>query len=346
MLLDATISQGLFAFNPDMMYEQLVKNYENAEKMYGESMLRLATGYDPNALKKNIKFPEFQRELKNKMQKMLQEMKDENFLDDQNKITDRGIELASLVLYMEELNDLRAKGIGEKKTRKPMLYGEKMNVREYRKHDRYHDLALKSIIKTSIRRGHKKIENEDLRVFERESKGKIYIIYALDASGSMKGNKINLCKKAGIALAYKAIEENDKAGLIVFGTKIEEQVYPTSDFSQFIMSITRIRAQKQTDIALTIEKAIEMFPKDNVTKHLVLITDAVPTVGEDPSKNTLNLVERATALGISISVIGIEIDKEGIELAKKIVEIGNGRLYIVKGLENLDRIVLQDYYSL
>ena len=89
-----------------------------------------------------------------------------------------------------------------------------------------------------------------------------------------------------------------------------------------------------------------MFPRDNVTKHLVLITDAAPTVGSDPSKNTLNLVERAAAIGITISVIGIDLNKESTELAKRIVEIGRGRLYVVKDLENLDRVVLQDYYSL
>ena len=162
----------------------------------------------------------------------------------------------------------------------------------------------------------------------------------------MKGNKISLCKKAGIALAFKAIDEMDKVGLIVFGSKIEEQVHPTSDFSVFLKAITKIRPKKQTNIALTIERAIEMFPRDDVTKHLVLITDSVPTVGDDPTKNTLNLVERAASLGITISVIGIYIEKEGIELAKKIVEISNGRLYVVKALDNLDRIVLEDYYSL
>ena len=346
MLLDSVINQGLFAFNPDMMFERLVKDYTNAEKLYGESMLRLATGYDNNALRKNIKFPEFQRELKNKMKKKLQDMKDEGLLDDEGNIEEKGVELASLTLYMQELDDLRAKGLGEKKTKKPMVYGEKGNTRNYRKHDRYQDIALKETIKNAIRRGHTQIETEDLKVFEKDSKGKIYIIYALDASGSMKGNKISLCKKAGIALAYKAIDEQDKVGLIVFGTEIKEQVQPTSNFSLFLKAITQIRAQKQTDIALTIERAIEMFPRENVTKHLVLITDAAPTVGDDPNKNTLNLVERAAALGITISVIGIQIEKEGTELAKKIVEIGNGRLYIIKELENLDRIVLEDYYSL
>ena len=345
MLIEAATNQGLFAFNPDMMFDKIVKDYKSAEKFYGESLLRLATGYDANVISKNIKFPEFRNELKKKLKEKEKELENDDLINREGKITDKGMELASLVLYTQELNNLEAKGLGEKKTKKAYLYGEKENTRQFRKHDRYRDIAIKSSLKKAIRRSHKTLEKKDLMVFERDNKGKISIIYALDASGSMKGKKIELCKKAGIALAYKAIDEMDKVGLLVFGSEIEEVVYPTTDFNQFLKSIANVRAKKQTDIALTIEKAIEMFPKESITKHLVLITDASPTVGNDPNKDTLNLVERAAAFGITISVIGIEL-KEGIELAKKIVEIGNGRLYIIKDLENLDRIVLEDYYSL
>lgn len=346
MLLDSSLNHGLFAFNADMMFETLVRDYGNAEKIYGESLLSLATSYDKNTLKKNIRFPEFQRELKNKLKQTEKELKEEDLINNDGSITDRGFNLASVILYMQELDDLRAKGLGEKKSKKIMVYGEKGNVRKFRKHDRYRDIAIKSSVRMALRRGHDKLETDDLRVFERDSRGKIYIVYGLDASGSMKGKKIELCKKAGVALAYKAMDEMDKVGLIVFGSSVQEVVHPTNDFSQFIKAIVKIRAMKQTNIALTIEKAIEIFPRENVTKHLVLITDAVPTVGDDPSKNTLNLVERASAYGITISVIGIELSKEGTELAKRIVETGRGRLYIVRDFENLDRIVLEDYYSL
>ena len=52
MLLDAGLNQGLFAFNADMTFENIVRDYSNAEKIYGESFLRLASGYDTNTLKK------------------------------------------------------------------------------------------------------------------------------------------------------------------------------------------------------------------------------------------------------------------------------------------------------
>ena len=345
MLIEAAANQGLFAFNPDMMFERIIKDYKNAEQIYGESFMRLASGFDLNAISKNIKFPEFRSELKKNLDKKAKELLEEDLIDKQGNITDKGMELASLVLYTQELNNLQAKGLGEKKTKKAFMYGEKENVRAYRKHDRYKDLAIKASVKKAVRRMHTNLEFADLMTFERDNKGKIYVIYALDASGSMKGKKIELCKKAGIALAFKAIDEMDKVGLVVFGSEIESSVYPTNDFNLFLRTISNIRAKKQTDIALTIEKAIEMFPREDVTKHLVLISDAAPTVGDNPNKNTLNLVERAAALGITISVIGIDL-KEGLDLAKKIVEIGNGRLYIIKDLENLDRIVLEDYYAL
>jgi len=345
-LLDSSINQGMFAFNADMMMDHIVKNFDNAKKLYGETLLRIATGEDSGSLKRNISFPEFQRHLKNKLKQKERELKDADLLDKEGNISNKGLDLASLVMYSQELDNLKSKGLGDKKSKHKMIYGDKGNIRNFRKHDRYRDISIKSSVRAAIRHGHSEIASEDFRVHERDSKGKIFLVYALDSSGSMKGKKIEVCKKAGVALAYKAINENDSVGLIVFGSDIKDVVYPTNDFSQFLRKITNIRAQKQTDIASTIDRAIQLFPRDDVTKHLILLTDAVPTVGDDPNKNTLNLVEKARNLGITVSVVGIDLNDEGTSLAKKIVEVGSGRLYIVSDLNNVDSIVLQDYYSL
>src|SRR3989338_1015819 len=57
---DAT-NQGVAAFTPDMMFEQLVKDYGQAEQIYGERILRQLTGYSSEYLERNIKIPEFQK---------------------------------------------------------------------------------------------------------------------------------------------------------------------------------------------------------------------------------------------------------------------------------------------
>ena len=345
-LISDAINQGMSSFTPDLMFEQLVKNYTLAKQIYGESIIRLVSGYEPDYVKKNIGIPEFQRELKEKIQEKIKELKDEGLLEKDNSLSEKGIELASLVLYFEELDKIVPKGIiGEKISKKIFIYGEKENSRIYKKGDRYRDIALKKSVKLALRRGHRNFDGKDLQVFEKQSRGQTYIIYGLDASGSMKGKKIEACKKAGIALAYKAINERDKVGLIVFGSEIKEVVEPTSDFIRLLKEITRIKASKETDIAATIKKAIEIFPSEDITKHLILITDALPTKGDEPEKLTLEEVSMARSKGITISLIGINLDEKGKKFAEKIIQVGEGRLYVVRNLENVDEIVLEDYYS-
>ncbi len=344
-LIADSINQGLSSFTPSNMFEHLVKNYSLAKNIYGESVIRRLTGYDPGTIQKNIKLPEFQRELLSKMEERFESLKEEKLIDNEGKITEKAIDLASLILYTEELDKIIPKGItGERVHKKQSPYGIRDEVRSFKK-DRYRDIAIRKTIRKTIFRGHKEIQEEDLMSFKRKSKGQRYIIYGLDSSASMKGKKMEQCKKAGIALAFKAIEEKDKAGVIIFGTDIKSALAPTQDFPRILREITQAKAAAQTDIAKTITESTKLFPKEKATRHLILITDAIPTKGEKPVLDTIQAAAAAAAENITISLIGINLDKKGAEIAEKIVEKGNGRLYIVKNLEELDKIVLMDYYQ-
>lgn len=340
------INQGIMGFTPDLIFENMVQNYQVARQLYGEKLIRLLSGYNPDYIKKNLGIPEFKRELKAAISRKIEELKDEDFIDSDGLISEKGISLASLIMYTEELDHIIPKGVlGEKIHKRTSHYGDKKDVKVYTRGDRYKDLAVRKSIRLAIRRGHRKLMVQDLKTFERQSKGSVYIIYGLDASGSMKGKKIETAKKAGIALAYKAINQRDNVGLISFGTDIKNFIAPTKDFSFLLREITKIRASKQTDFTAMIRKAIELFPKQRVTKHLVLLTDAMPTVGEKPEEETLEAISAARAGGITVSIVGINLDREGTRLAKQIAMLGEGRLYKVKNLENVDKIILEDYYS-
>lgn len=341
------LDQGIKSFTPDLMFEKFVDNYKLAKQIYGESLVSYLSGYDPRYIEKNIKIPEFQREMRKKIKEKLIDLKADGFIDKNQTISEKGIDLAGLVLYTEEIDNLMPKGIlGEKFHKKNYVYGDKTDVKIFKKTDRYRDIALRNSIKTSIRRGHDNLRVEDLKSFSRESKGQIYLVYALDSSGSMKGDKISMCKKAGVALAFKAIEEKDKVGLIVFGKEVKQLVMPTDDFMMLLREITSINATSETDLTSTIKTSIEMFPALDVTKHLIILTDALPTIGKDPEEETINAVNLAVSNGITISVIGINLDKKGEKLAKTIVELGKGKLYVVKDAKNVDKIILEDYYNI
>ncbi|MBW3015435.1 VWA domain-containing protein [Candidatus Woesearchaeota archaeon] len=343
-VINDSINYGIGSFTPDLMFEQLVKDYKNAERLFGEKIIRFVSGYEPGYVERNIKIPEFQRELKKRIEQNIQKLKDLKLLDEEGIVVDKGYDLAAISLYIQELDNIVPKGIsGERIHQKVSHYGGKGEIKDFKKGDRYRDIAIRRSVKTAIKRSHDILMDADLKVFERQSKGLVYIVYAMDISGSMKGNKLETAKKAGIALAFKAVENKDKVGLIVFGSEVKDTLMPTDDFVGLLHVMAMQRASGETNIISVIDEAITMFPSDEVTKHLILLTDAIQTVGT--SEETLKSVSEAVSAGISISLIGISLDKKGEELAKKIVELGDGRLYIVKDTDNLDKIILEDYYE-
>jgi len=346
-LIRESLNKGIGSFTPELIFEKLVNNYTIAKELYGKTIIKSITSYDPSYVEKNRKFPEFQKELKKKIEDNIEQLKEAEILNKDNSVSETGIKLASITIFNEELDNLQAKGIlGEKIHKKDFIYGDKEDVKNYKKGDRYRDIALKHSIKLAIRINKKQLSKNELKTFERQSRGQIYVIYALDASGSMKGVKVDACKKAGIALAYKAIDKKDKTGLIIFGSEVKEEVAPCLDFPLLLDKITRIKyAREETDLTKAIMKSIELFPNRSITKHLLLITDAMPTKGDDPEKETIEAVSLARNNNITISLVGIELNKKAKDLAKKITEIGNGKFYIVKDIENVDKIVLEDYYS-
>jgi len=345
-LLGDMLDHSMSSFNPDMMYEHLVNDYKIAEQIYGERILRAVTGETGDYLEKNTRIPEFQRELKERINECLQDLKKQDLIDKDLTITDKGVELASLVMYTEELERFTPHGyLGTKENKEESSFGETHSVHNYKKEDRYRDINMRKSLRAAIRRGHKTVDLNDMRVSEKKNKGEIYIIYALDASGSMKGEKIRNCKKAGIALAYRATMARDKVGLIVFGTNVKKEVMPTDDFGTILREIVTVRASTQTDIAKTIRRSIGLFPSKNVTKHLVIITDAMPTKGKKPKKETLKAVSNTRAHDITISVVGVELEKSATKLAREIAKLGKGKLYLADA-KDVDKIVLEDYDSI
>ena len=344
-IIQEALNRGIGSFTPDLMFEHMVKNYSVATQLFGETLIKLLIGYDSSYLQRNIRIPEFARELKQKLEEKINELREKGLLDDEGFVSDKGIDLAAIVLYVEELESLQSKGlINSGKTQSQ--YGEKDALRAFKQGDSFKTIALRESIKTAAKRGHKKLEKEDLKSSTKKSKGSLSVVYALDSSASMKGKKLEICKKAGIALAYRAIAQNDKVGIVSFSSRIKDCIAPTKDFGELLRSITKITASEQTDFHSAVNKTVEILPTDKSTKHLLILTDALPTTGTNPEKATIEAISQACDTGITIAVIGIQLDTKGTELAKEIARIGKGRFFVVKNLDELDRIVLEDYYAL
>ena len=88
-LISDAINQGMSSFTPDLMFEQLVKNYTMAKHIYGESIIRLVSGYEPDYVRKNIGIPEFQKELKEKIQEKIEQLKEDGFLNKDDSLSEK-----------------------------------------------------------------------------------------------------------------------------------------------------------------------------------------------------------------------------------------------------------------
>ncbi len=344
VLTDA-INNNVSSFSPDLTFEQFVNNYSTAKKLFGETLVRELSGYDASVVEKSMNVPEFKRELKERVKQNIEKLKQEGLLDKDGFITDMAYDFSALSMLSDELSRMEGKGfLGENVSKQKSAVGDIIDYRKFKSGDRYKSIALKQTIKKTLRRGHATLERDDLVAADRESKGRMEIIYALDNSGSMKGGKIGVAKRAGVALMYKAISNGDLAGLVIFGSKVQKAVPPTKDFASLLKELIRVKTSGETDIANCIDVSSKLFSSHSKTKHLVLITDAMQTMGKAPEKEVLRSISLAANMGVTITVVGISLNKEGEKLAKQIVNISNGSLFEIKSLDNLDQVVIEDYY--
>ena len=345
-LINEAVNRGLQAFVPDLLFAQLVKNYQLAKQLWGPTLLRLLTGFEPGYVERNLGIPEFKRKLQTAVKENIEMLRQSGLISGEGEITAKGKELAALVLLREEFESLQAKGLlGHKASKQRSHYGERSEARQFRRGDRYKDIALRQSIRAAIRHRSRTIAPHDLKTSERIAKSGLAIVYGIDASASMKGNKLEQCKKAGIALSYRALREKDLVGLVVFGSDVKDELAPSDDFAELTRKIANIRASRETNMATMMRRATELLATRREAKHLVIISDALPTWGEAPEKETLAAVSEAANAQITISVIGIQLDEKGENFAKEIVRIGNGRLLAVRELGELDKLILEDYES-
>ncbi len=345
-LIEDAINAGIGLFSPDLLFERFVKQYSETKRFTGPSFLRLLTGYDPSYVQRNMRIPEFAKKIKETIRRKAEELGKKGLISKDYSITDKGWELSGIVALLEELNFLHQKSaFGERFRKKAKGTEPGQDHRRFSAGHRFADIDMRKTIRIAAKRGHSRIGKEDIRVVRRESKSLLNVVFALDASSSMRGQKLAQCKRSALSLAFNAIRNKDNVGIVVFGADLKAVVEPTRDFGRIVRTIMRARAGSLTNIALTIRRAAELLLKSKGDKHIILITDSKPTAGERPKEDALREVRKARARGITLSIIGIELDEESAGFSESLVETGGGRLYIVRNVEELSLLVLEDYIT-
>jgi Mg-chelatase subunit ChlD len=343
VIVGESVNRGINNFSPDMIFERIVDNYKVAKEIYGEKIIELLSGYDPNYVEKNIKIPEFQKVLKNNIKNEVLALKKRDILEDDFSVSEDALETSIVEMYLKEIDDILPKSYFGEKIKKQNHQGVE-KIEDYQNLKKsYSNIMLSKTIKRTIRREHKEIISEDIVWGDRIEKGKTEMVFALDSSASMKGEKLKACKTAGIALCYWAVGNKDKVGLLSFGQEIHKKIPPSTDLKHIIREIASIKSNKQTDIGLPIKEAITIFERNNSHKSLVIITDAMQTATQKSESTVLESCFIARDNKILISVIGIELNKKARDFAKKICNITGGVLYEIDSYQDIPRILVSEY---
>jgi len=122
------------------------------------------------------------------------------------------------------------------------------------------------------------------------------VVFCLDRSGSMEGEKIEQAK-AALRFCLNRLNANDRFGLVVFNSDIEilsSTLTPATPEAQKkgIAFFNRLPADGGTFIDGALRTSLELFENNDRPKYLVFLTDGRPTVG---TRNTAEILKNASA---------------------------------------------------
>jgi Ca-activated chloride channel family protein len=138
------------------------------------------------------------------------------------------------------------------------------------------------------------------------------IVFVLDKSGSMKGEKIEQAKSA-IAYCVNSLNNSDRFNIIAFSTNV-------MSYSEGLVKVSRgekrkalefiddIEARGGTDINEALMTALDM-PKSRNPRMIVFLTDGLPTVGETDVRRILaNLSDSNDTVRIFPFGVGYDVN--------------------------------------
>ncbi len=156
-----------------------------------------------------------------------------------------------------------------------------------------------------------RMSNTYSKVFEEERELSVYLLIDVSASslfGTFKQNKKDLITEIAAVLAFSAISNNDKAGLIFFSDKVEKYI-PAKKGKEHVLYMMREMITHQPHSAHTdITKALGYL--NNVTRHksIVFILSDFADAGYE---QTLKVAAKRH------DITGIQVyDRRDIELPK------------------------------
>lgn len=174
------------------------------------------------------------------------------------------------------------------------------------------------------------------------------VIFALDVSGSMRGEKLQQAKQA-LKYCLEHLNPADSFNIIRFATEANAlsptiQAASPKNIRQAILWLQNLKAAGGTNIHDALQTALAHHPHDGRPAMVLFITDGRPTIGKTETKSIIKLTKQAPDRP-RVFTFGLGNDVN-VELLDKITEVSNGYRTYVAANEPVDLPITSLYQKL
>ncbi len=171
------------------------------------------------------------------------------------------------------------------------------------------------------------------------------LVFVVDVSGSMdRENRLGLVREALDELLDE-LRPDDRVGLVVYGSRGDVLLEPTSDLERVRRAIGRLRAGGSTNaeegLVLGYELAAEHLERGRITR-VVLCSDGVANVGRTGPASILERIRRDVDRGIELTAVGFGMGTYNDVLMERLADTGDGRYAYVDTLPEARRIFVEE----
>jgi Ca-activated chloride channel family protein len=171
------------------------------------------------------------------------------------------------------------------------------------------------------------------------------LTFVVDVSGSMnREDRLVMVKRALYAL-LENLREEDRVGLVVYGSRGEVLLEPTTDHDRIARAIDQLRAEGSTNAEEGLVLAYELadrFRDEELINRVILCSDGVANVGRTGPESILERIKGWADNGIELTTVGFGMGNYNDVLMEQLADTGDGRYAYVDTLDEAHKLFVEE----
>lgn len=174
------------------------------------------------------------------------------------------------------------------------------------------------------------------------------LTFVVDVSGSMEmENRLGLVKRS-LRLLVDQLREEDRVGIVVYGSEARILLEHTSDKSRVRSAVDRLEPGGSTNaeagLTLGYDLAFRAF-RTGATNRVILLSDGVANVGATGPQEILRRIEDYRTRGLTLTTVGVGMGNYNDVLMEQLADKGDGQYFYVDEIEEAKRVFVDQLTS-